>query len=128
MSGVEEPDYLGDENIRCPYCGQERMSEDGELYRGTNVTECPDCGRSFTFEVDYVPTITSYRYKGRTDRHHVYEQWPTWCSVCGTVLESDADYPECPICRGVVCRKCERLMKPCCDEYARWAEETKEAA
>lgn len=128
MSGVEEPDYLGDENARCPYCGEKQQLEGDGLSKGVSVAWCPDCSRLFAYEVDCGHPITSYRYKGRTDRHHVYEQWPTWCSICGTVLEPDADYSQCPICREVVCQKCELLKKPCCDEYARWAKETKEEA
>ena len=115
------------EEIECPYCGECDEFESTDLHGdGPYWQECSHCGRKFEYTVDWDPSITSYRYQGRTERQHAGDVYPSKCSICRGPLEPDKFHSKCPICDAVVCDKCERLKKTCCDEYARWVDETKE--
>lgn len=117
------------EEIECPYCGECDEFESTDLHGdGPYLQECSHCGRKFEYTVDWYPGIESYRYKGRTEQQYASDVYPSECFICSGPLEPDKFHPKCPLCDAVVCDKCERLKKPCCDEYARWAKETKEAA
>lgn len=114
--------------IKCPMCEEQWALKGEELDDGTDAMKCPYCGKKFVYEVDHHPLVTSYRYRGRSDKQFVVSWYPRWCSICGTKLVPEEEYPRCPMCEAVVCEECEKQMKPCCGEYVRWAEETKETA
>lgn len=119
----------GGDKIVCPYCGECDPFESTDLHGdGPYSQKCSHCGRDFTYTVDWDPSVTSYRYRGRTEQQYAGDVCPSKCSICRGPLEPDRFHPRCPLCDAVVCDKCERLKKPCCGEYARWAKETKEAA
>lgn len=120
--------WCGD-TIKCPYCGKESDSIDVEEFTSSGVVECPECGHMYVALTDYQPEVTTYRYKGRSDRKTVYRDSknPVYCGLCGSRLEVPPDedilfgkFPMCPICDTVVCNKCEKERKPCCDEYRAW--------
>lgn len=115
----------GGNKIVCPYCGERYPLElDGDPILDPHTEECPKCEREFECSVEWYPSITSYRYAGRTDRI----AGPEECRICKEPIDPLKIHPSCPMCKAVVCDRCEKQMKPCCDEYARWAKETKEAA
>lgn len=115
-------EYQGDENILCPYCGNEWLLEEKSVYvcfEFSGVERCPECGMEFTYSLEYVPTITSYTYKGRTNRK-VADKHDDTCQVCEKPLEQGREYSVCPVCGSIVCDECERERKPCCKAYVRW--------
>lgn len=121
MGAIDVQEYQGNENILCPYCGNEWWLEDCEnaCFELTGVEKCPECGMKFTYLLDYVPTITSYTYKGRTKRK-VADQYDNTCQMCEKPLKQGVEYPVCPVCGFIACDECERKKRPCCKQYMRW--------
>lgn len=125
-------------NVICPYCGKEwdMSSFEGFVFGGTE--KCEGCGHSFEVSVSFTPNVTTYQYDGRLRTHIplVGGEDSEKCELCGKPLINHEDtidkdddrefYPECPICRKVVCDECERNRRPCCKEYEYWIEKSNE--
>ena len=84
------------DNIECPYCGYEIKDswdycEDG---KGGTI-ECPDCGMSFDFDVEYDPNYSSWKNPCANGEPHKWDfgglypmvnhdnTYNIKCQVCG---------------------------------------------
>jgi uncharacterized Zn-finger protein len=58
---TDEIDTISTDNLICPYCGREYEDEAGELHRTPHELTCDECGKKFSYEIEYSWTFTSYK-------------------------------------------------------------------
>jgi hypothetical protein len=120
-------DHEDTKRLVCPYCGYvidddwRDYDAHGPYDRESGRVTCPGCKHDYRYTSERCRAYTTYAYHGRAPSH-VYV-CSTCCDVCGASLAPYKLHPECPICGGVVCDKCDADRKPCCDEYCRWADD-----
>lgn len=79
-------------SLVCPYCGKEIPAPDDKRDPGVDYEqECPECGRWFSFEVEYTPSYSAKRADCLNGADHDFQPTKTFpeefsricCTMCG---------------------------------------------